>query len=433
MMSKDNSSDPVLKRGATHILVFGVNHKSAGIEIREKIHFSPEEIIEALHSAVRETGLKEVSILSTCNRTELYGVGDVSDHDLLLWLARNRNLEFEKLKHAFYCHKNLLALKHLMLVSSGLDSMVFGEPQIFGQIKSAYSVGREAGTVSSGLNQVFQHVFSTVKRIRTETAIGQNPVSVAYASVRLARQIFSDFESKTALLIGAGETIELVARHLGDQGLGEIIVANRTHSRARDVAQDFASKIILLSDIPAHLHKADILISSTASQLPILGKGAVEDAIKKRRKKPMLLIDLAVPRDIEPQVDEMSDVYLYNVDDLTNVVQDGLESRRSAAGAADVIIEQEIKSWTRHQKALNAVDTIRAFRKSIEILRDVEVEKALSSVRRGQDSEEVINTLARNLTNKLMHKPTTRLKLAGEEGREDTIHVTKDLFGLTAE
>ena len=225
-----NLLDLVLKRGATHILVFGVNHKSAGIEIREKIHFSPEEIIEALHSAVRETGLKEVSLLSTCNRTELYGVGDVCDYDLLLWLARNRNLQFDKLKHAFYCHKNLLALKHLMLVSSGLDSMVFGEPQIFGQIKSAYSVGREAGTVSSGLNQVFQHVFSTVKRIRTETAIGQNPVSVAYASVRLARQIFSDFESKTALLIGAGETIELVARHLGDQGLGEIIVANRTHS-----------------------------------------------------------------------------------------------------------------------------------------------------------------------------------------------------------
>tara|TARA_B100001093_G_scaffold85840_1_gene77622 strand:- start:11529 stop:12812 length:1284 start_codon:yes stop_codon:yes gene_type:complete len=425
--------DQVLKKGEVLILVFGVNHKSAIIETREQAHFSPEEIIEALHLALRETGLKEAAILSTCNRTELYGVGNVSDYDVLRWLSRNRNLQFDKLRDAFYCYRDLQALRHLILVSSGLDSMVLGEPQIFGQIKSAYSVGREAGTVSSSLNQAFQHVFSTVKRIRTETAIGQSPVSVAYASVRLARQIFSDFESKTTLLIGAGETIELVARHLGDQGMGEIIVANRTLSRARDVVKNFASKIILLSDIPQYLHKADILISSTASQLPILGKGAVEDAIKKRRKKPMLLIDLAVPRDIEPQVNQMSDVYLYNVDDLTNVVQDGLSSRRSAADAADVIIEQEIKNWARHQRALNAVDTIRAFRKSIEILRDMEVEKALSSLRRGQDSEEVINTLARNLTNKLMHKPTTRLKLASEEGRDDTIHATKDLFGLTAE
>tara|TARA_A100001011_G_scaffold278416_1_gene288197 strand:+ start:1523 stop:2506 length:984 start_codon:yes stop_codon:yes gene_type:complete len=325
------------------------------------------------------------------------------------------------------------ALKHLILVSSGLDSMVLGEPQIFGQIKSAYSVGREAGTVSSRLNQAFQYVFSTVKRIRTETAIGQSPVSVAYTSVRLARQIFTDFESKTTLLIGAGETIELVAKHLRDQGMGEVIVANRTLSRARDAVQNFASKIILLSDVPEYLYKADILISSTASQLPILGKGVVEDAIKKRRKKPMLLIDLAVPRDIESQVDEIPDVYLYNVDDLTNVVQDGLASRRSAADAADVIIQQEIKNWARHQRALNAVDTIRAFRKSIEIIRDAEVEKALMSLRRGQHSEDVIHKLARNLTNKLMHKPTTRLKLASEEGREDTIHVTKDLFGLTAE
>ena len=415
------------------ILVFGVNHKSAIIETREQAHFSPEEIIEALHSALRETGLREVALLSTCNRTELYGVGNVSDHDVLCWLSRNRNLQFDKLRDSFYCYRDLEALRHLILVSSGLDSMVLGEPQIFGQIKSAYSVGREAGTVSSSLNQAFQHVFSTVKRIRTETAIGQNPVSVAYASVRLARQVFSDFESKTTLLIGAGETIELVARHLGDQGMGEIIVANRTLSRARDVVKNFASKIILLSDIPQYLYKADILISSTASQLPILGKGAVEDAIKRRRKKPMLLIDLAVPRDIEPQVNEMSDVYLYNVDDLTNVVQDGLSSRRSAADAADVIIEQEIKNWARHQRALNAVDTIRAFRKSIEIIRDAEVEKALMSLRRGQHSEDVIHKLARNLTNKLMHKPTTRLKLASEEGREDTIHVTKDLFGLTAE
>jgi glutamyl-tRNA reductase len=388
-------------------------------------------VVESLRDAVRQIPLEEAALLSTCNRTEIYAAGDVSDEQLLEWLAANRQLRLETLQDCYYCHRGLKALRHLMQVASGLDSLVLGEPQIFGQIKSAYAVGREAGTVSSQLNQAFQHAFTAAKRVRSETAIGQNPVSVAYASVSLAEQIFSELQSVHALLIGAGETIELVARHLKEKNIGHITVANRTLSRAQNVIGDFASQAILLSEIPEHLHRADIVISSTASQLPILGKGAVESALKQRRHKPMFMVDIAVPRDIEPQVEELADVYLYTVDDLKDVVQDNLRARQSAADTANGIIDQEIANWSRQQRALTAVDTIRAFRMSVEGMRDAEVEKALTALKRGQDSEQVINTLARNLTNKLMHKPTARLKRAGEEGRDDTIHATHDLFGLS--
>jgi glutamyl-tRNA reductase len=317
-----------------------------------------------------------------------------------------------------------------MCVASGLDSLVLGEPQIFGQIKSAYAVGREAGTVGTHLNQVFQSAFAAAKRVRSETAIGQNPVSVAYASVSLAEQIFADLKQVHALLIGAGETIELVARHLRDKQIGSITVANRTLSRAQELAADFSANAILLSDIHDHLPQADIVISSTASQLPVLGKGAVESALKKRRHKPMFMVDIAVPRDIEPEVETLDDVYLYTVDDLQEVIQGNLRARQTAADVAQVIIDQEADSWSRQQRSLAVVDTIRAFRDSVEKIRVEEVGKALLSLQRGQDSESVIETLARNLTNKLMHKPTTRLKQASEEGRDDTINATQDLFGL---
>lgn len=420
----------LIQKRAYVILVFGINHTSASINFRERAAFAPEEAVQSLRDALRQTALQEVALLSTCNRTELYAFGDVEDSEIADWLADNRELDRQNLQDCYYCHRGLHALRHLMRVASGMDSLVFGEPQIFGQIKSAYAVGREAGTVSSCLNQAFQHAFTTAKRIRSETAIGHNPVSVAYASVSLAEQIFTDLTSVHALLIGAGDTIELVARHLKEKKVGHITVANRTLSRAQSLVRNFASQAILLSEIPEHLHRADVVISSTASQLPILGKGAVESALKKRRNKPIFMVDIAVPRDIEPQVEELADVYLYTVDDLKNVVEDNRRARQSAADIAQSIIEEEINNWARQQRALSAVDTIKAFRTSVESMRDAEVDKALNALKRGQNSEDVINTLARNLTNKLMHKPTARLKRAGEEGRDDTIHATHDLFGL---
>ena len=319
----------------------------------------------------------------------------------------------------------------MMRVAGGLDSLVLGEPQIFGQIKSAYSVGREAGTVSTFLNQAFQQAFSAAKRVRSETAIGKNPVSVAYASVNLAAQIFTNLKDAHALLIGAGETIDLVAKHLRDQNVGKITVANRTLSRAQELAEVYSADAILLADIPDFLPQADIIISSTASQLPILGKGAVESALKKRKFKPFFMVDIAVPRDIEAEVEELPDVYLYTVDDLEEVVQDNMKARSSAADLALEIINQEVKSWVKQHRALAAVDTIRAFRNSVELIRDAEIDKAMASLQQGKDSADVITTLARNLTNKLLHKPTAQLKKAGEEGRDDAINVANELFDLT--
>ncbi|MBT6593953.1 MAG: glutamyl-tRNA reductase [Porticoccaceae bacterium] len=412
------------------ILAFGINHTTASVDLRGRVAFAPEIVIESLQQALENLPGGEIALLSTCNRTEIYFHGEASDEQLLGWLADCKGVALEQLRDCYYCYRDQQAVRHIMCVASGLDSLVLGEPQIFGQIKSAYAVGREAGTVGTHLNQVFQSAFAAAKRVRSETAIGQNPVSVAYASVSLAEQIFADLKQVHALLIGAGETIELVARHLRDKQIGSITVANRTLSRAQELAADFSANAILLSDIHDHLPQADIVISSTASQLPVLGKGAVESALKKRRHKPMFMVDIAVPRDIEPEVETLDDVYLYTVDDLQEVIQGNLRARQTAADVAQVIIDQEADSWSRQQRSLAVVDTIRAFRDSVEKIRVEEVGKALLSLQRGQDSESVIETLARNLTNKLMHKPTTRLKQASEEGRDDTINATQDLFGL---
>ena len=404
--------------------------------MRERVAFAPEQVGEALIDACDVGGVEEVVILSTCNRTELYAM--VSDglnlgdkaRELIEWVANYHHLSAQELHHCSYCHEGHQALRHLVQVASGLDSMVLGEPQIFGQLKSAYAVATDAGTAGGEFGRLFPRIFSIAKRVRTDTAIGENPVSVAYAAVNLAGHIFSDLGQCNALLVGAGETIELVARHLRDKQVGSITVANRTLSRAQELAADFSANAILLSDIHDHLPQADIVISSTASQLPVLGKGAVESALKKRRHKPMFMVDIAVPRDIEPEVETLDDVYLYTVDDLQEVIQGNLRARQTAADVAQGIIDQEADSWSRQQRSLAVVDTIRAFRDSVEKIRGEEVGKALQLLQRGQDAEAVIETLARNLTNKLMHKPTTILKQASEEGRDDTINATQDLFGL---
>ena len=412
------------------VLAFGINHKTASVDLRGRIAFAPEIVVQTLQDARAILQVNEIALLSTCNRTEVYLFGDVTDTQVLTWLSMIKNVEISQLQCCYYCYRDAAAIDHMMRVASGMDSLILGEPQIFGQIKSAYSVGREAGTVSTFLNQAFQMAFSAAKRVRTETAIGKNPVSVAYASVGLAAQIFSDLSTAHALLIGAGETIDLVAKHLRDQGVGKITVANRTLSRAQELVEVYAAEAIMLSDIPDFLHRADIIISSTASQLPVLGKGAVESALKKRKYKPFFMVDIAVPRDIEPEVEELADVYLYTVDDLEEVVQENIRARSDAADLAGEIISQEADNWIKQYRALAAVDTIRAFRNSIEIIRDAEVEKAINALDQGKDSIDVVHALARNLTNKLLHKPTTQLKKAGEEGRDDAIAATNELFDL---
>jgi len=422
-----------------NLIALGINHNSAAVEVRERVAFAPEQVGEALVDACDLNGLDEVVILSTCNRTEVYaivpGEGSAGDQALALidWLVRYHHLSAGELHRCAYHYEGAQALRHLVQVASGLDSMVLGEPQIFGQLKSAYAVAIEAGTVGSEFSRVFPRVFAMAKRVRTDTAIGENPVSVAYAAVNLAGHIFSDLSVCNALLVGAGETIELVARHLVGAGVSQIVIANRTLGGARELAQKFGAEAVLLADIPRDLEDADIVITSTASQLPILGKGTVEQALKGRKHRPWLMIDLAVPRDIEPQVGDLPDVYLYGVDDLRDIVDENLRNRTSEARKADVIIDEGVRQFMDELNSRVAVDAVKEYRAMAEQVRDRELQRAQRALARGEDPLQLLVQMSRALTNKLIHAPTTGLKQASAEGRQDLINNARRLLGLDVE
>ena len=418
------------------LLALGINHTSASLTVREKLAFAPENMAEALSDAQERALLREVVILSTCNRTELIAICDDNEQAeggrrVMAWLAAYHHVPIAELEKSCYVYFDDEAFKHTIRVASGLDSMVLGEPQIFGQMKSAFSVAQEAKTINGELGRIFQASFSIAKQVRTDTAIGENPVSVAYAAVSLSQHIFSDLGSTTALLIGAGETIELVARHLAENGVKRIIVANRTLNRARELAQRFDAEAVLLSEIPDRLIESDIVIASTASQLPILGKGAAERALKVRKHKPILMVDIAVPRDIEPQVGDLADIYLYTVDDLKDIIDQNKRSRESEARKADSIIEEGVNAFRRQQRSLDVVSTLKAYRSQAEVLRDSELEKAMRQLENGSRPEEVLCNLARGLTNKLIHTPSVQMKKASAEGRSEMIAWTHELLGLS--
>lgn len=414
------------------LLALGINHKTASVSVREKVAFAPEQMADALAQACELAHLKEVAILSTCNRTELYCSTELEGTRALLeWLGGYHKLDPDELQTCSYAHWGQDAAQHMMRVASGLDSLVLGEPQILGQLKSCYAVSQSAGVVGAELDRLFQQTFAVAKKVRTDTAIGENPVSVAYASVSLAQHIFSDLSQSKALLIGAGETIELVARHLSEAGVKQMTVANRTLVRAEALAEEFNARAILLGDIPEALEDADIVIASTASQLPILGKGAVESALKKRKHRPIFMVDIAVPRDIEHEVAELDDVYLYTVDDLKEVIEENVRSRQSAAQEAETLVEAGASEFMRQLRSLGAVETVMSLRQQAEQLRDAELEKALRLLSNGKSAEEVLNNLARGLTNKLIHSPTVQLRKASAEGRDDYLEMAQDLFQLS--
>lgn len=412
-------------------LALGINHKTASVDVRERVAFTPEQLVEALQQLCLRTSTREAAILSTCNRSELYLEQDsLTAEAVLAWLADYHGLNLDELRACAYIHEDDAAVRHMMRVASGLDSMVLGEPQILGQMKSAYAVAREAGTLGPLLGRLFQATFGTAKTVRTDTAIGENPVSVAFAAVSLAKQIFSNLHRSQALLIGAGETISLVARHLHDQGIKRIVVANRTLERASNLAEQFGAHAVLLSEIPDELINSDIVISSTASQLPILGKGAVERALKKRKHKPIFMVDIAVPRDIEPEVSELDDVYLYTVDDLHEVIAENIKSRQGAAQAAEELVAVGAEDFMARLRELAAVDVLRAYRQQAERLRDEELAKALRLLSNGSSGEEALAQLARGLTNKLLHAPSVQLKKFSADGRIDALGVAQELFAL---
>lgn len=413
------------------LVTIGINHRTAPVDVRERVVFAPQELPQALKQ-MRALGLAEAAILSTCNRTELYCALDAPEQEeaVVHWLGEYHRVSAEQLRPYLYAHEDHEAVRHALRVACGLDSMVLGEPQILGQLKSAFQAANEAGTLGRRLSRLFQHAFAVAKQVRTDTAIGSSPVSVAFAAVSLAKRIFGELDRHTALLIGAGETIELAARHLHGNGIRHLIIANRSLERAETLALQFHGEALTLPEIPEHLPRADIVISSTAAPLPILGKGAVERAIKLRKHRPVFMVDIAVPRDIEPEVAELDDVYLYTVDDLQEVIEEGLQTRREAADQAEEIIAAQVENFMGWLRAQGAVGLIRAYRDRAEAIRREVLTKAQRMLDQGRDPAQVMDYLAHTLTNKLIHHPTSRLNQAARDGHVELIAAARELLNL---
>lgn len=411
------------------ILALGVNHKTASVAVREQVSFQPEQLEVALQSLMQQGKVSESVIVSTCNRTEIYCHAESADlTPVLEWLAAFHQVPVDELAQYVYQHADQQAIAHLMTVAAGLDSLVLGEPQILGQVKQAYQQAREAGTIGSVFERLFQHTFATAKTIRTETDVGQNAVSVAYAAVNLARHIFADLSKAEVLIIGAGDTAELAARHLYEQGARKIRVANRTRARAEQLCQAVGGEPYALSSLPDLLPQSDIIISSTASPVPVIGKGLVETALRKRRYQPMLLVDLAVPRDIEEQVDELNDVYLYTVDNLQAIVSKNLQQRKQAAAEAEAIIRQRAGEFNQWMRSLNSVAVLRAYRQAGQSIAASQQERALAALQGGKDPAQVVQELTKRLTNTLLHQPTQAIQAAGQNNDYSALAAYRKLY-----
>ncbi|PKD41338.1 glutamyl-tRNA reductase [Methylomonas sp. Kb3] len=413
------------------LLAVGINYNTAPVAIRERLAFPTDMLDNTLKNLWNLREISEAAILSTCNRTEFYYQADSDNQSSLVnWIADTKQIKPADFTPYLYSYKDSQSIRHMFRVACGLDSMILGEPQILGQMKTAYHAASQAGTLGRNLSKLFQHTFSAAKKVRTDTAIGSSPVSVAFAAVQLAQQIFDKLSEQTALLVGAGETIELTARHLYQHGIGRIIIANRTYDKAHALAMQFNGYAINLAELPNHLAEADIVVSSTASQLPILGKGRVESAIKIRKHKPMFMVDLAVPRDIEAEVAQLRDVYLYTVDDLQNTVNQNMDSRRRAAEQAEEIIDTQVEHFMAWLRSQGAQETIRDFRTQAEQTRDEALQKALAQLNSGAAADEVLQRLAYTLTNKLIHTPCAQLREAGANERHDLIAASREIFKL---
>lgn len=415
------------------LLALGINHKTAPVSLRERVTFSPDTLDSALDSLLAQPMVQGGVVLSTCNRTELYLSVEQQENlreALVRWLCDYHELDEAEVRRSLYWHQDNEAVSHLMRVASGLDSMILGEPQILGQVKKAFADSSRGHAHASELERMFQKSFSVAKRVRTETEIGASAVSVAFAACTLARQIFESLSEVTVLLVGAGETIELVARHLREHQVRKMIIANRTRERAKALAEEVGAEEIGLPDIDARLPEADIIISSTASPLPIIGKGMVERALKARRNQPMLLVDIAVPRDVEPEVGKLANAYLYGVDDLQAIIQHNMAQRQAAAVQAESIVAQETSEFMAWLRAQSASESIREFRANAEATRDELTAKALASLQQGADAETVLKELAWKLTNKLIHAPTKSLQQAARDGDDDRLQVLRSSLGL---
>jgi glutamyl-tRNA reductase len=411
------------------LYALGINHQTAPLSMREQLAFNADGMENALRDLVGNGAAKEAAILSTCNRMELYCNAAQPDH-AIDWLAQYHHLPRKVIEPYLYTLPHEQAVKHSFRVASGLDSMVLGEPQILGQMKQAVRQAEQAGTLGFLLHKLFQRTFSVAKDVRTQTEIGANLVSMAAAAVRLSERIFPSITEQKVLFIGAGEMIELNAVHFAARSPMHITVANRTLERAQTLARRFNGTAITLSDLPEQLAQHDIIVTCTASQLPILGKGMVERALKARKHRPLFIVDLAVPRDVEAEVAELEDVFLYSVDDLAEVVKDGLDARQGAVREAEVIIDSGVSDFIHWMESRGVVPTIRALRDHAERNRRHELEKALRLLAKGEDPEKILEAMSSGLTNKFLHAPTHALNQVQGHDREAFLEVIHRLYHL---
>jgi glutamyl-tRNA reductase len=411
------------------IFTLGINHHSAPLAIRERVAFHAEKLHQALGDLTRNKPVKEVAILSTCNRTEIYCSAETPEV-VIDWLAQYHQVERGEISPYIYVHDQPAAIRHAFRVASGLDSMVIGEPQILGQMKDAVRIAEESGTLGTQLHKLFQRSFSVAKEVRSTTAIGANIVSMAAAGVHLAERIFESVGEQRIMFIGAGEMIELCAAHFCAKQPKQVTIANRTVERGRALAERYKGTAIRLEEIGEHLAQHDIVVSCTASPLPIIGLGMVERAIKVRRHRPIFMVDLAVPRDIEEEIGELDDIFLYTVDDLAQVVESGQESRQAAVVDAEVIIASRVQDFIGWLQARDTVPVIRSLRDSAERMRRHEIEHAMKLLAKGEPAEKVLDQLSQRLTNKLLHAPTQALNLAEGNERAELQAAAARLFHL---
>jgi len=409
------------------LFAFGINHETAPLPLREQVVFHAENLVAALRELVDRRPIKEAAIVSTCNRTEVYCNTD-EPPAAVDWLAAYHRLKPQQLEPYLYRLTREHAVKHAFRVASGLDSMVLGEPQILGQFKQAVRAAQAAGTLGLVLNKLFQRTFSVAKSVRSETDIGAATVSMAAAAVSIAQRIYPSIAGQGVLFIGAGEMIELTATHFAAHHPRRMTFANRTLERAQQLADRFLGRAIALNDLASQLAAHDIVVTSTASPLPIIGKGLTESALKARKHRPMLMIDLAVPRDVEGEVGRLDDVFLYTVDDLGNIARAGMDTRQNAVAQAEVIIENQVTDFMHWLGTRELVPTIRALRDSAERSRRHEMERALRRLARGEDPKAVLEGLSHGLANKLLHPPTHALAHAHEDDRAQLAQLLERLY-----
>ena len=411
------------------LLTTGISHHTATLETREKIAIARTEYADRVKELHQLDGVEEVVVVSTCNRTEIYSIGPKESRgQVRRWLQSQGQLsDAEMDKHCYVCERED-AVQHLFRVAGGLESLVLGESQIVGQLKESWQMAREAGGAGKVLDRLFQHAFATGKKIRNKTRIGEHPVSVAYTTVMLAQQIFGDLTSKTVVLVGAGEMVELCGRHLHDRGVSSLIIANRSLDRATELAAQFDAHAVSLTDLPGVLHKADILISSTASMEPVIHADSVKAALKLRRNQPMFLVDIAVPRDIHPDVGKLGDVYLYTIDDLQKVVDENVSKRSEAAEAATGDVSEAVDEFMRWLNSARAAVYLKNIHKHARMHSDELAKKALRKIEAGQDPEQVVTQLANTLAKRILHLPSTRLREAAEQQDDELLKVANRLF-----